>query len=146
MLGAGSVGAGPVEAAATGFGVLRGAVDAVSGAVVAAGDVCARASTLLGLLHEHLMSEGTKVPKGLDSRIAAFGPGGGLLEELIRENMVSGLATSFVVLMGHVVSIDDSLVATVPRYTKEQRARATVLARRLQRVVDAETFSSEDRE
>ena len=146
MLAAGSVGAGTVEAAAAGSGVLRGAVDAVSGAVVAAGDVCARASTLLGLLHEHLMPEGTKVPEVLDSRVSAFGPNGGRLEELIRENVVSGLATSFVVLLGHGIPIEDSLVDSVPRYTKEQSARATELARRLQLVVEAEDFLSEDEE
>ena len=106
-------------------------MDAESGAVAAAGDVCARASTLLGLVHEHLMPEGRRVPEGLDARIAAFGPGGRLLEDLVGENVVSGLSTSLVVLMGHGISIDDSLVATVHDYTKEQSARATALARRL---------------
>ena len=139
------MGAGAVEVAAAGSGVLRGAVDAVSGSVAAAGVVYARASTLLGLVHEHLMTQGRWVPEGLDSRIAAFGPGGRLLEELVRENVVSGLPTSFVVLMGHGISIDDSLVATVPRYTKEQSTRATALARRLQRVIDDETFPPEDK-
>ena len=125
---------------------LRGAVDAVSGAAVAAGDVCARASTLLKLLHEHLLLEGTKVPEGLDSRVAAFGPNGGHLEELIRENVVSGLATSFVVLLGHGVPIQDYLVESVTRYIKEQNTRATALARRLHLVVEAEDVESEDEE
>ena len=61
------MGAGAVEVAAAGSGVLRGSVDAMSGVVAAAGDVCARASTLLGLVHEHLMPEGRRVPEGLDS-------------------------------------------------------------------------------
>ena len=122
MPGAASTGAGAVDVGAAGYGVLRGAVDAVSGAVAAAGDVCTRASTLLGLVHEHLMPEGRRVPDGLDSRIAAFDPGGRLLEELVGENVVSGLATSLVVLMGHGISIDDSLVATLPDYNKEQSA------------------------
>ena len=120
--------------AASGSGVLRGAVDSMSGVVVVAGDFCTRASTLLGLVHEHLMTEGRRVPEGLDSRIAAFGPGGRLLEELVGENVVSGLATSLVVLMGHEISIDDSLVETVPDYTKEQSLRATALARRLKKL------------
>ena len=140
------MGVGAVEAAAAGSSTLRGAVDALSGVVVAAGDVCARASTLLKLLHEHLMPEGTKVPEGLDSRVATFGPDGGRLEELVRENVVSGLATSFVVLLGHGIPIEDSLVDSVPCYTKEQSVRATELALRLQLVVEAAEFSSEDEE
>ena len=73
-LGAGAAGVGAVAVAAAGSDVLRGAVDVVSGAAVAAGGVCARALTLLKLLHEHLMPEATKVPEGLDSRVSAFGP------------------------------------------------------------------------
>ena len=59
---------------------------------------------------------------------------------------MSGLATSFVVLLGHGIPIEDSLVDSVPRYTKEQSARATDLARRLQLVVETENFSPEDAE
>ena len=65
--GAASTGASAVKVAASGSSVLRGAVDAMSGAVAAAGDVCVWASTLLGLVHEHLMPENMKVPDGLDS-------------------------------------------------------------------------------
>src|SRR3954466_7088646 len=84
------------------------------------------ASTLVGLAHEYLMPEGKNMPAGLDARISAFGPGGNLLEGLVAKNMVSGLSTSLVVLMGHGISIDDSLVETIPDYTEEQRERATV--------------------
>ena len=108
---------------ASGSGVLRGAVDAMSAAVDVAKGVCARASTLVGLAHEHLMPEGTKLPAGLDARVAAFGDGGDLLEELIGENVVSGRSTSLVVLMGHRIAIDDSLVETIPDYTDEQSER-----------------------
>ena len=132
--------------AAAGSGALRGVVDAVSGAAVAAGGVCTRASTLLKLLHEHMMPEGTKVSEGTDSRVAAFGPDGDRLEQLIRENVVSGLATSFVVLLGHGIHIEDSLVEEVPRYIKDQSARATKLARRLHQVVEKEVFSDEEGE
>ena len=41
---------------------------------------------------------------------------------MIRENVVSGLATSFVVLLGHGVPIQDSMVDSVPGYTEEQSA------------------------
>ena len=68
------------------------------------------------------------------------------MEDLIRENVVSGLATSFVVLLGHGVPIQDSMVDSVPRYTKERSVRATELARQLQLVVEAEDFESEDEE
>ena len=129
-----------------GSSALRGAVDAVSGAAGAARDVCARASTFLKLLHEHLLPDETKRPEGLDAQVAAFGPNDGQLEDLIHENVVSGLATSFVVLLGHGVPIEDSMVDSVPRYTKEQSARATELARRLQLVVEAEDFESKDEE
>ena len=139
------MGVGAVDAAAARSSALRGVVDVVSGAAVAAGGVCARASTLLKL-HEHLMPEGTKVPEGLDSRVAAFGPDGDRLEQLIRENVVSGLATSFVVLLGHGIPIEDSLVEDVPRYTRDQSARATKLARRMQLVVETKEFSSDDEE
>ena len=113
------MGVGAAEAVAAGSSALRGAVDAVFGAAVAAGGVCTRALTLLKLLHEHLMPEGTKVPKGLDSWFAAFGPDGDRLEQLIRENVVSGIATSFVVLLGHGIPIEDSMVEDVPCYTKD---------------------------
>ena len=103
----------------------------MSGVVEAIRGVCSRASTLVGLVHDHLMPEEKKVPAGLDARVAAFGSDGSLLEELVGKNVVSGLPTSLVVLMGHGISIDDSLVSIVPDYTKEQSARATALAHRL---------------
>ena len=114
----------------------------MSNAVAVARGVCARVSTLVGLVHEHLMPEDEKLPAGLDARVAAFGPGGNLLEGLVGENVVSGLSTSLVVLMGHGITIDDSLVETIPDYTDEQSERATDLARRLQKVVDAQYPSS----
>ena len=127
---------------ASGSGVLRGAVDAMSAAVDVANGVCARASTLVGLAHEYLMPEGEEVPAGLDARVAAFGPDGKRLEELVAENVVSGLSTSLVVLKGHGISIGDSLVETIPDYTEEKSERATDLARRLQKTVDAQDPSS----
>ena len=131
-----------MEVAASGSGVLRGVVDAVSGAVAVAKDVCAQASTLVGLAHEYLMPEGAKVPAGLNARVAAFGLGGKLLEGLVAENVVSGLSTSLVVLMGHGISIDDSLVETIQDYTDEQSVQADDLARRLQKTVDAQDPSA----
>ena len=92
-------------------------MDAMSGAVAVARDDCTRASTLVGLAHEYLMPEDEEVPAGLDARVAAFGPDGKLLEGLVAENVVSGLSTSLVVLMGHGITIDDSLVETIPDYT-----------------------------
>src|ERR1041385_5401336 len=108
------MGASATEVAASESRVLRGAVDAMSATVDVAKGVCARASTLVGLVHQHLMPEGAKVPAGLDARVRAFGNGGVLLEELVGETVVSGLSTSLVVLLGHRVAIDDSLVETVP--------------------------------
>ena len=77
LLVAASVGLKPIEVVASGSGVLQGVVDAVAGAVAAAGGVCARASDLLRLVHEKLMPDASKVPDGLDARVAAFGPKGG---------------------------------------------------------------------
>ena len=125
------MGVSATEVVASGSGVLRGAVDAMSTAVDVAKGVCARASTLVRLAHEYLMPEDEKVLAGLDARVAAFGPDGKLLEGLVSENVVSGLSTSLVVFMGHGITIDDSLVETIPGYTDEQSARATDLARRL---------------
>src|SRR3954468_988690 len=99
-----------MEFVVSGSGVLQGVVDVMSGAGSVAKDACTRASTLVGLAHEYLMPEGEKVPAGLDARVSAFGPGGNLLEGLVAENMVSGLSTSLVVLMGHGIFIGDSLV------------------------------------
>ena len=62
-----------MEAAVAGSDTLRDAIDAVSGAAGAARDVCTRASTLLKLLHEHLLLDENKRPEGLDSQVAAFG-------------------------------------------------------------------------
>ena len=127
-----------MEAAASGSRVLQGAVDAISGVVAVVGDICTQASDLVGLAHEHLMPEGKKVPASLSARVAAFGPGGERLVELVAESVVSGSSTTLTVLMGHGVSIDDSLVETVPVYTDEQSKQADKLARRLQEVVDAQ--------
>jgi hypothetical protein len=138
LLGAAAVGAKPMEAAASGSGILQGAVDAVADVVAVVEDVCARASNLVGLAHEHLMPEGTKVPDGLGARVAAFGPDGKYMVELVAESVVSGSSTALVVLIGHGVSFDDSLVETIPRYSGEQDDRADRLARRLQQVVDAQ--------
>ena len=136
MLLAVSADIGAVEVAPAGSGTLCGAVDVVSGAAVAVGDVFARASTLLKLLHEHMFPDEEKRLEGLDSLVAAFGPDGDQLEGLVHENVVSGLATSIVVLLGHGVPIEDSMVDSLPDYTDEQSARATRLARQLQLVVD----------
>ena len=141
-LGAGSVGIEVAEAAATESSTLRGAVDVVAGAAGAVKDVCGRASTLLKLLHEHMFPDEEKRPEGLDSQVAAFGPNDDQLEGLVRENMVSGLATSIVVLLGHGVPIEDSMLDSLPAYTNEQSARATRLARQLQLVVEAANNSS----
>ena len=124
LLVAAAIGKGPMEVVASGSGVLQGAVDAVAGAVAAVGDVCARASDLVGLAHEHLMPEGSKVPDGLDARVATFGPKGKRMVELVAESVVSGSSTALAVLMGHGISIDDSLVETIPDYSKEQLERA----------------------
>ena len=119
---AASAGAGAVEVVASGSGILCGAVDAMSGAVEAVRGVCSRASTLVGLVHDHLMPEDEKLPDGLDTRVAAVRPKGNLVSGLVAENVVSGLSTSLVVLMGHGVTINDSLVETIPDYTDEQSA------------------------
>ena len=68
------------------------------------------------------------------------------MEGLIRENVVSGLATYFVVLLGHGVPIEDSMVDSLPDYTEEQSARATRLARQLQLVVEADALNSQGEE
>jgi hypothetical protein len=138
LLVAAAIGVRPMEVAASGSGVLQGAVDAVAGAVVAVRDVCARASGFLGLAHEQLMPEASKVPDGLDARVAAFGPKGERMVELVAESVVSGSSTALAVLMGHGISIDDSLVKTIPDYSEELLERADKLALLLQKVVDAQ--------
>src|SRR3954464_2152096 len=104
----------------------------------AVGDVCAHASHLLGLAHEHLVPEASKVPEGLDARVAAFGPKGEGMVELVAESVVSGSSTALAVLMGHGISIEDSLVKTIPDYSEELLERADKLALLLQKVVDAQ--------
>ena len=116
LLVAAAVGLKPIEVAASGSGVLQGAVDAIAGAVAAAGGVCARASDLLRLAHEHLMPDVSMVPDGLDARVAAFGPKGERVVELVAESVVSGSSMALAVLMGHGISIDENLVKTIPDY------------------------------
>ena len=84
------------------------------------------------------MTEGSKVPNGLDARVAAFGPKGKRMVELVAESVVSGSSTDLAVLMGHGISIDDSLVKTIPEYSEEVLERADELALLLQQVVDAQ--------
>ena len=108
----------------------------LSGAVK---DVGSRASTLLKLLHEQMYPDEENRPEGLDLQVAAFGPNRDKLEGLVGETVVSALATSFVVLLGHGVPIDDAMVYSLPGYTTDQSARATRLARQLQLVVEADT-------
>ena len=138
LLVAAAVGLRPIEVAASGSGVLQGAVDAIAGAVAAAGGVCARASDLLRLVHQHLMPNASKVPDGLDARVAAFGLKGERLAELVADSVVSGSSTALAVLMGHGISVDDSLVKTLPDYSDKLLERADELALMLQETVDAQ--------
>ena len=52
--------------------------------------------------------------------------------------MVSGSSTALAVLMGHGVSIDESLVKTIPDYSEKLLERADELALLLQKAVDAQ--------
>ena len=51
---------------------------------------------------------------------------------------MSGSSTALAFLMGHGISIDDSLVKTIPDYSKEMLERADKLALLLQKAVDAQ--------
>ena len=135
---AAAAGLKPVEVAASGSGVLQGALDDVASAAAAVEGVFARASTLLGLAHEQLLPNASRVPDGLESRVAAFGPKGERVAELVAESVVTGSSTTLVVLMGHGVTIDESLVKTVPDYSDELLERADELALLLQEAVDAQ--------
>ena len=64
----------------------------------------------------------------------------------VRESVVSGLATSFVVLLWRGMPINDDMVATVPNYTEDQCAWAMDLAHRLQVVVEEDFRNSKDAE
>ena len=77
------------------------------------------------------------MPLPISFFLVVFGPGGKDLGGLVAENVVSGLSMSLVVLTGHGIAIDDSLVETIPNYTDAQSERADDLARRLQKTVDA---------
>ena len=127
-----------MEVAASGSGVLKGVVDALERVVAAAEGVCARASGLLRLVHEHLIPDASTVPEGLDARVAAFGPKGKHVGELVANSLVSGSSTALAVLMGHGISIDESLVKTIPDYSPDLLERADELALLLQKAVDAQ--------
>ena len=123
-----------VEVGATASGnldALCSAADVVSGAAGVVKDVYGRSLTLLKLLHEHMHPDEENRPEGLDLQVAEFGPNADRLEGLVRDTVVSVIATSFVVLLGHGVPIEDSMVDSLPDYTDEQSARATRLARQL---------------
>jgi len=92
----------------------------------------------LRLVHEHLIPDASMVPEGLDARVAAFGPKGERVGELVSDSLVSGSSTALAVLMGHGVSIDEYLVNTIPDYSPELLGRADELALLLQKAVDAQ--------
>jgi len=127
-----------VEVTASDSGVLKGVVDALAGVVAATEGVCARASGLLRLVHEHLIPDASTMLEGLDARVAAFGPKGERVGELVADSLVSGSSTALAVLMGHRISIDESLVKTIPDYSPELLGRADELALLLQKAVDAQ--------
>ena len=58
--------------------------------------------------------------------------------ELVADSLVSGSSTALAVLMGHGISIDESLVKTIPDYSPELLGRADELALLLQKAVDAQ--------
>ena len=77
------------------------------------------------------------VPQGLGPLAGAFDKDDDFLEGFVRDNVVSGLETTFMVLMGHGMSIDyDTVVSSMPEYTREQGLLATDLAHRLQKVLE----------
>jgi hypothetical protein len=137
------VGLKSTEVTASGSGVLKGAADALAGAVAAAEGVCTRASDLLRLVHEHLMPGVSEVPEGLDALVAAFGRKGERVGELVSDSLVSGSSTALAVLMGRGVSIDEAMVNTLPDYTPELLERADELTLLLQKTVDAQIPSTE---
>ena len=58
--------------------------------------------------------------------------------ELVTDSLVSGSSTALAILMGHEISIDESLVGTIPDYSPELLGRADQLALLLQKAVDAQ--------
>ena len=118
---------------------MEGVVDSVK---VAVGE----ASTILELLHDVVFAE-LDTPRGLDPLAGSFDKDRSFLESFARDNVVSGLETVFMVLMGHGVSIDyDAMVSTVPAYTEEQGLWASDLARHLQKVVEEYARTLDDAE
>lgn len=129
---------GPVEAfsgpsslirsssASEGWSFLLGDVNVVEVAVHSAKSATGGAGAVLGLLHENMFPD-TPVPRGLGPLATPFGTDGSFLEGFICESVVSSIATSFVVLLGCDVPIDDDMVESVPDYIDEQSLRATTL-------------------
>ena len=77
------------------------------------------------------------MPEGLGAQAAAFDRDGEFLQDLIRDSTVSGLETTFMVLLGHGVSIDfDVIVSSVPKFTTALGLQASDLARRLSKVLE----------
>ena len=118
--------------------MLKGAVDALANAVAVAEGVCGRSVGLLRLVHEHLMPDAKEVPESLDSLVAAFDSAKERVGGLVRDSLVSGSSTALAVLMGHGISVDESLVESVPDCSPEVLGRADHLALLLQKAVDAQ--------
>ena len=132
---AGVVGAEVPSGGSGGSDLLRAAVIAIGGVVEATKNAVDGASSVLELLHEGVFPE-RDVPRGLGPSAGAFDKGGDFLHDLVRDNTVSALETTFMDLMGHGMSIDyDAMVLSVPKYTLEQGLRAAELAHRLQKVL-----------
>ena len=109
-------------------------MNAVENVVDAAKAAVGEASAVLELLHAGVFPE-KGVPQGLGPLAGGFDKDGNFLEGFVRDNVVSGFETAFMVLLGHGVSFDyDTVVSTVPEYTNEQGLRASDLARCFRRL------------
>src|SRR4051812_31408060 len=122
-MGASIVGAVDIKApaiASEGSNALRGILNAIEGAVDSVKAAVGGASAILELLHDVVFPK-AEVPQGLGALAGSFDKDGGFLESFARGNVVSGLETAFMVLMGHGVSIDyDAMVLTLPDCNEEQ--------------------------
>ena len=112
-----------------GSNALHGAINTMEGVVEIARTAAAKASGVLGVLHESVFPD-KDMPEGLGPLAGAFDKEGDFLQDLVCDSTVSGLETMLMVLMGHGMSIDyDAVVSSVPEYTRAQGLQPTDLAR-----------------
>ena len=111
--------------------MLHSSAKAMEDVVELAKTAIEKASSALGTLHEGFFSD-KEMPMELEALADSFDSDGGFLADFARDHTVRGLETTWMVLLGHGVSIDfDSVASEVLKISGVHARCAVELARKL---------------